>query len=279
MGTTKTEIVKPEVKEMDSALALLKEHASHIVVTNQDEFREAGIFLTQCRAFKKRAKFLFDPFIEIAKTALNASKNELARYTDVADGMETQVSGVAERWVRQEKERAAEEERRVNAEKRRKEEAEAAERRKIEEAKAEAERKERQKEIEKQQKAGELKKKEAAALQKKADEDAAERKRLAEEEQKKSNENIQEVKVQPSVPTVAGIRRRVNYYAGAETDKDEDLLIAAFKFSGDTQRGTFLRRFICVNNLEVAKYAREVKDDEAVMKALPGVRAYHEDSV
>ena len=121
MGTTKTAIVKPEVKEMDSALALLKEHASHIVVTNQDEYREAGIFLTQCRAFKKRAKFLFDPFIEIAKTALNASKNELARYTDVADGMETQVSGVAERWVRQEKERAAEEERRANAEKRRKE--------------------------------------------------------------------------------------------------------------------------------------------------------------
>src|SRR5277367_471245 len=195
MGTTKTAIVKPEVKEMDQALALLREHASHIVVTNKDECREAMTFVESVRRFRKRAKFLFDPFIEIAKGALNAAKNELARYTDVADEMDNSVSGTAERWIRAEKERTEEEERRTNAEKRRKEEAEAAERRKVEEAKAAEERKKRQKEIEAAQKAGEIKKKEAEALKQKAALEEEERRRLAAEEEEKAKANIEEVKV------------------------------------------------------------------------------------
>jgi hypothetical protein len=270
MGTTKTAIVKPEVKELDHSLALFREKLSSITVTNQEEWRAAGAFVVEVRAFKKRVNFVLGPFLQIAKDALAAAKNEVSRYTDVADEIDIAVSIKAETWLRQEKERTAEEERKRNAEKRRIEEAAAAERRKADEAKAEAEIKLRQKQIEMAQKAGELKKKEAEALKKKAEEDALAAKKLAAEQEANAVQNIEEVKVLPSIPTVAGIRRRVNYYATCE---DADKLIKAAHGNG------FLLQFITIDQSAIAKFARETKDDAKVQQAIPGVRAWHEDSI
>ena len=79
------------------------------------------------------------------------------------------------------------------------------------------------------------------------------------------------VAVQPSVPTVAGVRRTVNYPV---TIEDPKALIKAFAKAykaSDTKRVQFLSRFIMLNEQELRAYAKDTKNPEQFNKELPGV--------
>jgi hypothetical protein len=78
------------------------------------------------------------------------------------------------------------------------------------------------------------------------------------------------VEVVPSIPTVAGTRNQIHYYAEVS---DTAKFLRAYLKAKPKER-EFLSRFLTVDQQEVGKYARETKDNQAVEKAIPGSRAW-----
>lgn len=131
---------------------------------------------------------------------------------------------------------------------REKEAAEAEQRRLNEEA-----RKKRDADLKAQVKAGDLGKREAAKIAKEAP---------------------PEVKVEPNIPKVAGVVRRMNYYAEC-TNEDAFLLEFAKRYvKGDKS----LRHYVNVNAQQINAAAREMKDSKALEAVLPFVKGREEAS-
>lgn len=100
----------------------------------------------------------------------------------------------------------------------------------------------------------------------------------AEAEQAKLNKrkDAAPVTVKPELPAVAGYRKSTTFPVEV-TDFNTFMRSYATAVSkGDSARTKFLRGFLCLNESELAKYARTLKDPEEFMKRIPGVRNWRE---
>jgi hypothetical protein len=159
----------------------------------------------------------------------------------------------------------------------------AAEQRKIAEAQAAEARRLREKELEIQRREGEITKKEVERQKRIAEEDAKRAKAQAAAEEQAARElaarqaeeaarNTPQVIVKPNIPTVAGVKSQVYFFAEVTVSYAiiNDFIEATRR--GDTERMNFLRRFITVNEQEVGKFARDTKDNAKASSLLPGVK-------
>lgn len=253
--TTGTEIVKAGIEQ---GLVTLRARCEAIVVRDQQDYIAVCELVKEGRSYIKDVGFKLDPGINSAREHLDFLRQEKEKYV----GPAKQIVGIAERkgeeWKAEERRRAAAEEERINQQRR----AEAAQKaeleRKAAEAQAKLDREQRERELAEARKAGEIGKREEARLAKIAAEAEAEARALAAKQAAEAAANVQEVKVEASVPKVAGIRARVNWKFRII---DQNKIPRAYMIPDEKSIGYFVRE---------TKRAGEV---------IPGVEAYCEDSI
>ena len=199
------------VSEIQLGLVSLRDRANAIVVQTAEQYAAACQIALDGRSYIKDVGFKLDPGIESAKKHLDFLRNEKGKYVDPAKQIVEIAAQKAEAWKAEERRKAEAEQARINEERRREAARIAEEERRAADKLAEQQRKERQAEIERMREAGALKAREAAKLAKQAESDAIDQKQAAAEAEKVAAANVQEVKVKAAVPTVAGIKARVNW--------------------------------------------------------------------
>jgi hypothetical protein len=273
-------ITKPEVTELEKGLAQLQSEARAVVkVSTPQEYASAGSILVAIRNYQKDVKNKLNPFVDIARRALDAARQEMNKYLNQAQELEMVLTRPMEDFKRREREAAEAEQRRINEERRVEAARLAEEQRKADEARAKEEREKREKEIKEAQKAGELKKREAEKMRKEAEERERQQREQAAKDAEAAKVNVQEVKVMPSTPKIAGTRGRVNYYAEF---RNLAALLDAFvdaRVKQNIERATYLRQFICGDDKALGKEARDKKDSKKLEGLIPGIRAWDEDSI
>lgn len=253
-----TMIVKPEVQAIETGLVALRSRAEAIVVLDADSYATACQVALDGRAYIKRVGFELDPGIASAKDHLDLLKNQKAKFVDPAKQIVEVAAQKAEAWKAEERRKAAAEEERTNAQRRAEAARLADEQRRRDEAAAAEAKKLRDAEIAEAQKAGEMGKREAARLAKQAEEDRLAAVALAAKQAAEAAANVQEVKVAPSVPKVAGIRARVNW---------------KFRIL-DASR--LPRKYLMPDEVAIGQFVRDAKQKGEV---IPGVEAYSEDGI
>jgi chromosome segregation ATPase len=222
-------------KEVEQGLAVLQTRSQAIAVRDAETCREAKIMQRDIRNYMKDVHCKLDPFVNSAKKNLQDAKDELARWIDPAEAIDSAVAGKVKEFERIEREFAMAEQRRINEENRIKAAQQAEEERQERNRLADIERKQReveakrqqearQKEIDAARKAGEMSKKAAEMAARMAAEERALAQKEAAEAQAREKEraardaimaaaNVQEVTVEPGIPSVAGVPSRRNYKA------------------------------------------------------------------
>ncbi len=233
----------------------LRSLADTLFVGDASSCLEAKKAQQEIRLEIKIRKTVLDPFVLIAKKNLDDAKEERAKWIDPLESIDGDLGAKVKEFERIEREFAAAEERRINEERRIKAEADAKIEREAREKQAKIEREAREREIEAARKAGDIKKREADRLAKEARE-AEERERArAKQDEVVQAANVVEVKVAPSIPTVAGVPSRRNWKF---TITDESRLPREYLMPDMVKIGEFVRR---------NKKAGEV---------IPGVTAYED---
>ena len=232
------------IQEMETecaVLAIIKDKVKSIQVTDAATYAELGQYVAQATAVKKIPEFKLGQFLNMARRVVDWLRTEQNKHANAAEEIIAIGKAKMVEYKRQEVAAAQAEERRINEE-----------RRKVAEAQAEAERKAREKEIAAQIKAGEIKKCEAEKLRKQADADA-----------EAAKVNIAEVKVKPSVPSVAGIQIQTNW-----------------KFEV-VNASLIPRAFLMVDEVSIGQQVRKVVDQETadthkrrVEALIPGIRVW-----
>jgi rRNA maturation endonuclease Nob1 len=250
-----------DLATVEKGIASLSDRAAAIIVRDQSTYMEACEILKVGRAEIKAIGFALDPGIESARGHLQKLQSDKKMYVSRVETIIKPVEQKAENWKAEERRKAEAEERRINEE-RRLEAARIAEaERKERERLADEERKRQQKEAEAARKAGEISKREAERLKKEA-EAAAEREKIrAAEDAKIAAAQVQEVKVRPSVPTVAGIKQRVNW---------------KFRF---VDPGRIPRTYLMPDEVKIGQMVRAEKDKARAEGICPGIEVYTEDSI
>lgn len=268
--------------ELHSELAKLpdlKAKADAIVCSSPETYAELVLVVDQMQDIGKLGETKMRPFLNVANTVVEVLHDERKRMEREAKAVFQPHFDRAAKWKREEREAAAREEQRVNAENARVAAEKAEEQRKADEIAAIEKRKARVAEIRGMLKRGEIGKRKAAQLLREAGatEEADKAKAAADAEEVK--QNVQPVEVAPNVPKFSGRRGTIQYHADL---MNEDLLIGAFIAAvkaEDLLRVAYLRRFIQANESELGKEARETKDSKKMTKAIPGVRFWDEDKV
>jgi hypothetical protein len=272
-----TQLVKPEVSELEKGLAQLQTEARAVVkVSTPQEYASAGSILVAIRNYQKDVKNKLNPFVDIARRAYDAARQEMQKYLNQAQELEIVLTRPMEDFKRREREAAEAEQRRINEERRLEAARLAEEQRKADEARAKEEREKREREIKEAQKAGDLKKREAEKMRKEAEERERQQREQAAKDAEAAKNNVQDVKVMPSTPKIAGTRGRVNYYAEVT---NADLLLDSWAKLANSERKAYLRQFIFVDNQALCAEARKVKDSKKLQATVPGIRAWDEDSI
>jgi uncharacterized protein YhaN len=255
-----TEIVKAD---LDVGLARLRTDAESLTVKDQNGYMQACDIALAARKYIKDVGFKLDPGIDSARDHLNTLRNQKAQYVTPAEEIAKLAAGKGAAWKEEERRKALAEQNRINEERRITAQKAAEEERKERERQAEIERKAREKEIEAARKAGEIKAREAARLKKEAEEAAQrERERAAEaERQAKADAITETVIVKPSVPTVAGIRARVNWkFRIVDANKIPHL-------------------FLMPNEVAIGQEVRRLKDKKKAEDTIPGIEVWSEDAI
>lgn len=206
-----TAIIKPETQEQFTTKnKALKAWADDLVVRDAGDAMQAKQAQLEVRNEMKMRGFVLDPFVLTAKAALQAAKDERDKWITPLEDIDQALAVKVKEYERKEREEAARQQERINAERRVLAEAEAKLKREAAEIAAAALRKAREKEIAEAQKAGELKKREADKMRKEAEAAAA----LAKQEAAKQellDRQVEDVIVRPNIPTVAGVPSHVNW--------------------------------------------------------------------
>lgn len=243
-------------KNFQNGLARLQSEATSIVVKDAETCLVAKTMQRDVRTYIKDVEAKLSPFVEAAKTNLAKAKDELNRWVDPAKTIDETLAGKVKDYERREREAAEAEQRRINEERRRIAAEQAEAERKERERLAEEERKKREKEIEAARKAGEIGKREAERIKKEAMQAEEDAKNQAAKEAEEKAQNVQEVKVQANIPTVAGVPSRRNWrYEIVDRDKIPD-------------------RFWVVDEKYLASEVRRLKDKTTA--EIPGIRVYQE---
>lgn len=206
-----TAIIKPETQEQfTSKNKALKAWADDLVVRDASDAMQAKQTQRTIRDEIKQREFVLKPFVVTAKTALDAAREELGKWINPLEDIDQALAVKVKEYEKREREEAAREQERVNAERRALAEAEAKLKREAAEIASAALRKAREKEIAEAQKAGELKKREADKMRKEAEAEAYARK-IEAAKQELLDRQVEDVIVRPNIPTVQGVPSRVNW--------------------------------------------------------------------
>lgn len=246
---------------LQATIDQMKREASAVVVKTQEDYAAVATFLVRVRNVKKQIGYLLDPGIQSAQAHANELREGKARYVRQIDDLDALASVPAEKWKREEREAAQREQNRINEERR----VEAAQKadadRKAAEALAEADRKKREAEIKAAQKSGDVGKREAERLKKEAADREQRAKEQAARDAEATKQNVQEITVKPSVPTVAGIRGRVNW---------------KFRIVDQSKHP---RRFLMPDEAAIGRMVREMKDKTKAEALCPGIEVWSEDAI
>ncbi len=250
-----------EIQKIEGKLATLRRQADELVVLNAEDYTIACQIALAGRAEIKAIGFALDPGIASARQHLDKLRQDKQMYVDRYQPIVEIATKKGEEWKAEERRKAEEEQRRINEERRleaqRKAEAEQRERNRI----AEEQRKLAEKEAEAARKAGEIGKREAERLKKEAAAAAERERERAAADAKAAAESVQEVKVAPSVPKVAGIRARVNW---------------KFRIV-DWQK--IPRAYLTPDDVKIGGMVRAAKDKAKAEAECPGIEVYSEDSI
>jgi multidrug efflux pump subunit AcrA (membrane-fusion protein) len=253
-----TALARPDEKKLESGLAVLQQRAIAIVVRDPDSYRLCCEGKAEAQKYIKDAGFELDPGIAKAKETYDHLRNQKAKYVDPAKAIVDTFAKKAEEYRTEEKRKADAEARRLQEEARVAQERKAAEERRVEEARIAEENKKRQAEIAQARAAGELKARDAAKLQKQADADAEAARQLAEQEAAKTAAAVPVVKVEASIPKVAGSKNQT-YWKFRVVD---ELKIP--------------RAFLMPNEAGIGRMVRDTKDKAAAETACPGIEVWSE---
>ncbi len=257
MSTPAVEIVK---STQDNVLALRQRVEAIEVKTAQDYVAVCNLVI-EGRGFIKRWQGVFAETIRSAKEHLATVQNELKSKVVEAEAVVAIAERKGEAYKRAEREAAERERQRMQAE------AEAKQRQKAEEERRQADLiaveqyKAREKELEEQRKAGEIGKREEARLAKIAAEEEAKAKALAAKQAAETAAAVPEIRVEPNVPKVAGIKGRVNH-----------------KFEV-TDASLLPRLYLKPDEVRIGEMVRRIKDPEKAQQVIPGIRCWTEDSI
>lgn len=262
-----------DLKPVESKLAEFSSFVQAIQVRDRDQYTAVTLRVKDAKQEIKKIGFVLDPGIASAKEHYDFLRNQKAAFVSKWQAQIDIGDGKATKWLEEDDRRRHQEE---EAEQ---EKVNAAQRIKAEEERREQERiiaeqkRQREREIEQARKNGEVKAREAERLRKQAEADAARQRELADKQKQETIAATPTVEVQSLRPKIAGVPRTMHYYA--EVNQPVMLLLAyeAAIRNEDTKRQIFLSRFLTVNEQEVGKYAREVKNSAKVMAELPGVTA------
>lgn len=249
------------VKATQENVSALRQRVEAIEVRTAQDYVAVCNLVIEGRRFIKRWQGVFAETIRSAKEHLATVQNELKAKVVEAEEVVSIAERKGETYKRAEREAAERERQRLQAE------AAAAARVKAEEEKrvadriATEQRKAREKELEEQRKAGEIGKREEARLAKIAVEEEAKARILAAEQAKQTAAAVPEIKVEPNVPKVAGIKGRVNY-----------------KFEV-TNASLIPREYLKPDEVRIGEMVRRIKDPEKAQQVIPGIRCWTEDSI
>ena len=269
--STASAIVNIDEKKFQTRNQELSKLIDSIAVKDAESCLQMKTLQRDIRTEMKLRHAVLDPFVIKAKTNYDEAKLERDKWLTPLEAMDGQAALKVKDYERREREAAEAEQRRINDERRRQAEIEAAEQRKRDEAAAIERRKEEEKRIAEARKAGELNKREAERLAKEAKAQEEIDKQRAKEAAEFARSNVQEVQVKANIPTVAGVPSRRNYKAEVV---DPAKLINAFVdavCSRNTGRAVYLRQFIAVNEQALGQEARLVKDPKKLAALIPGV--------
>lgn len=250
-----SEVVK--VQQIENQLGLLKSRAESVIVRDPDSYQVACQVALDGRQYIKNVGFELDPGIGSAKAHLDLLKTQKEKFIGPAKQIVEIAAQKAELWKSEERRKAAAEEERINADRRREAARIADEERKAAEKQAKLERERREAELKAQREAGEIGKREAAKQAKLAAEAQEAANILAAKQALETAANVQQVKVDTFVPKVAGIRARVNW---------KFRIIDAAKLP---------RKFLMADEVAIGQYVRANKENAAI----PGVEVYGEDGI
>ncbi len=267
-----TSLVPIDTKPIEIKLAVLREHANSIVVSDALSYEQACQIALEGRAEIKAIGFVLDPGIESASRHLDMLRNHKNQFVNQLSPIIYTASKKAADWKAEERRKAEAEEARLNEQRRIEAQRKATEDLQAAKAQAAADRKRREAEIAEAQKAGEIKAREAERLKKQAAEDHARAKEQAKQAAQAAAENVPQVKVEPAVPKVAGIKARVNWHWKM---KQIDLVPRQFLYPLTDGNGQYdPEKFP-----RIGRMVRETKDKAKAEAAIPGIEVWSEDAV
>ena len=253
--------------------AILK--AAEIEVTDQASLTESANRKISLESYIKAVQAHFANELGAAEERLKRLKNQVVALVGPAKIARDGLVDRQRQWMALEKQRADAEARRLQEEAHRKQQQKADEDRRAAERDAKSKKDSAVYQINQDLKEGVIGKREAAKRLKEAgaEEEAAIQTAAAVAEEEKTKP-APTVRVAPAIPTVAGVKNQTFYYAEAEHPEYLIIAYAQAVIAANVERQTFLRQFLTTDDQAIGKFARETKDNEKVMEALPGIRAW-----
>lgn len=250
-----TNAIQVDTQRFRTALDQLKAEAGAITVNSPETCLTAKTTQRGLRNYMKDVHSALDPFVNSAKRNYEEARDQRQTWLTQAEFIDAEIAIKVKNFERQEREKAAREEEERNREKRAREAREAEADRKAAEEQARRDREEAQQAIAAARKAGELKKREAEKMER----EAKEREQLAKAQAMRNEEaakaNFVPDKVQPNIPTVAGVPSRRNY---------------SFRI---VDVNKIPRAYLCPDEKAIG---RDVRAWKRVGEVIPGVEAYEE---
>jgi hypothetical protein len=264
-----TSVVRFDEKKFTARTLELQNLVDSIIVRDAESCLRMKTAMRDIRTEIKARKFVLDPFVQDAKDALDKARDRRSNWIDPLQKLDDTGEQKVKDYERMERERAAAEERRINDERRKQAEIEAAAHRKRDEEAAAERRKEEQKRIAEAQKAGELNKREAERAKKEAEERERAAKEQAARDAQAARDSVQDVKVQAAIPTVAGVPSRRNFKFRWYPD-GQNILMDAFREQME------LRPFVQANDQEIGRMVRDTKNKKLAEERCPGIEVYED---
>jgi hypothetical protein len=242
---------------------------------------EAASLVSQKKSIVKLSESTMTPYTELikkVKTFVDTQRNIVKNHGEIVSSL---VEPAIVEWDEREKRAAEAEQRRLQAEREAKLKRENEEKAEKDRLAAEERKKERVDQIREDLRNKKITKRQAEKFLREAGAgEEADKARIAaerEEADAKAAEDAAKIKVKPKTTPTAGLVRRTNYAAECT---DEDALLWAF-VAECNKLGRFgdLRSFVMANNQKIGEKARDVKDDDEMMKLYPFVKATHTHSM
>jgi hypothetical protein len=257
---TAIQMVREQKEVLDAGLARLKQEILGLAVKDNETYLMACNIKLAGQKYIKNVDSKLDPGIDSAKDHLNTLKNQKASYVVPAQEIVNMANSKGAEYKRLEREAAEREQRRIQLEREQEARAKAEAERREADRIAKEQRLQRERELEELRKAGEIGKREETRLAKQAAADAAARE-LSKKQAAETAANVEPVRVESSVPKVAGIRQRLNWkFRIVDANKIPNL-------------------FLIPDEVSIGQHVRLLKDKARAESSIPGIEVWSEDGI